>query len=314
MSPGVRSGLDPDCRSPIASRLPGVPPGTYTFALRAFNASGQQQSSNAVTLTFPGTCSPPATPTNFSASNSGNTIVLRPGHRRQAAPHRRATSSSVSGSIRGLVPSHGPHAVGRCRPGDVHDQCRRDEQLRDQRPNADEDDHDSVGVDASFLVRRQMVTRSSCSRARPRRCFLRAQRVDFADRCRRHHARHHARRSVDSLRVRGRRDAASRSAGARRRRFRSGDVGCAVDAASARQSLHGPAAPLARPARKRDAASVVRPHDTRGDSARARISHRGVCGISRTGSGSRIESGIRSLRRRPRRVIGREAQNGAAER
>jgi hypothetical protein len=27
-------------------------------------------------LTFPGTCSPPTTPANFSASNSGNTIVL----------------------------------------------------------------------------------------------------------------------------------------------------------------------------------------------------------------------------------------------
>jgi hypothetical protein len=55
----------------------GVPPGTYTFALRAFNDSGESSPSNAVTLTFPGTCSPPTTPANFSASNSGNTIVLR---------------------------------------------------------------------------------------------------------------------------------------------------------------------------------------------------------------------------------------------
>jgi hypothetical protein len=54
----------------------GVPPGTYTFALRAINAVGESAPSNAVTLTFPGTCSPPATPASLSASNSGNTIIL----------------------------------------------------------------------------------------------------------------------------------------------------------------------------------------------------------------------------------------------
>jgi hypothetical protein len=53
-----------------------VPPGTYTFAVRAFNAHGPSGRSNSISFTFPGSCSPPATPTNFSATTSGNTIML----------------------------------------------------------------------------------------------------------------------------------------------------------------------------------------------------------------------------------------------
>ena len=48
-----------------------VPPGTYTFAVREVNDFWDGGASNAVTLSFPGTCSPPATPTNFAASGSG---------------------------------------------------------------------------------------------------------------------------------------------------------------------------------------------------------------------------------------------------
>jgi Fibronectin type III domain len=54
----------------------GVPTGTYTFSVRAVNADGSSRASNAVTLTFPGTCSPPGMPTAFSASKSGSTIVV----------------------------------------------------------------------------------------------------------------------------------------------------------------------------------------------------------------------------------------------
>ena len=84
----------------------GVPPGTYTFALRAFNASGESSPSNAVTLTFPGTCSAPTTPANFSASNSGNTIVL------SWSPPASGTAPtryvlSVSGPIAGEFPVTG---------------------------------------------------------------------------------------------------------------------------------------------------------------------------------------------------------------
>lgn len=54
----------------------GVPPGGYTLAVRALNASGiAGPPSNAVTLTFPGGCSgAPETPTNLLAYRIGNTI------------------------------------------------------------------------------------------------------------------------------------------------------------------------------------------------------------------------------------------------
>jgi len=52
----------------------GVPPGTYTFAVRAFNETGSSGPSNAVTLTFPGSCAVPYTPANFTVSRSGNVV------------------------------------------------------------------------------------------------------------------------------------------------------------------------------------------------------------------------------------------------
>ncbi len=57
--------------------FPSVPPGTYTFSVRAVNAAGSSGASNPVTLTFPTNCSgSPQTPINFVASKSGNTISL----------------------------------------------------------------------------------------------------------------------------------------------------------------------------------------------------------------------------------------------
>ncbi len=81
-------------------RFDGVPPGTYTFAVRAFNATGSSGASNAVTLTFPGSCSPPAVPTAFSASSNLRTVVLS-----WLPPAAGAAPSayvvSVSGSLTG---------------------------------------------------------------------------------------------------------------------------------------------------------------------------------------------------------------------
>ncbi len=51
-----------------------VPSGTYSFAVRAVNAIGTSSASNAVTLTFPGTCSAPQTPTSLSLSKQSDTI------------------------------------------------------------------------------------------------------------------------------------------------------------------------------------------------------------------------------------------------
>ena len=55
---------------------PSVPPGTYTLAVSAQNAAGTSPPSNSVTLTFPGTCNPPAAPTNLQASRVGNLVTV----------------------------------------------------------------------------------------------------------------------------------------------------------------------------------------------------------------------------------------------
>ncbi len=55
----------------------GVPGGTYTLSVRSTNAAGSSSSSNAVTLTLPGSCSgAPQTPTRFMAYASGATVHL----------------------------------------------------------------------------------------------------------------------------------------------------------------------------------------------------------------------------------------------
>jgi len=52
-----------------------VPAGTFSFTVRATNASGTSGSSNSVTLTFPlSGCSVPGTPTSFSVSTSGRVL------------------------------------------------------------------------------------------------------------------------------------------------------------------------------------------------------------------------------------------------
>jgi predicted phage tail protein len=55
----------------------GVPPGTYTISLRAVNAVGSSGSSNAVTITVPGTCSgAPLAPENLVIAKNGATLSL----------------------------------------------------------------------------------------------------------------------------------------------------------------------------------------------------------------------------------------------
>lgn len=57
--------------------LGGVPPGTYTFAVRSQNAGGVSTASNPVTLTFPGACSgAPTAPTNYLFYKVGNAVYL----------------------------------------------------------------------------------------------------------------------------------------------------------------------------------------------------------------------------------------------
>ena len=57
--------------------LDGVPPGTYTLSLVAANASGVSEPSNAISLSFPGTCTgPPRAPTKFTSWREGATMVV----------------------------------------------------------------------------------------------------------------------------------------------------------------------------------------------------------------------------------------------
>jgi hypothetical protein len=56
----------------------GVPPGTYTFAVRSANAFGVSAPSNPVTLTVPTPCSgPPPPPEGFLVYRLGRTLVAR---------------------------------------------------------------------------------------------------------------------------------------------------------------------------------------------------------------------------------------------
>jgi YVTN family beta-propeller protein len=54
----------------------GVPPGTYTLAVRAMNGAGTSSPSAPVTLTFPGTCpGPPQSPENFAVTRNGSQLT-----------------------------------------------------------------------------------------------------------------------------------------------------------------------------------------------------------------------------------------------
>jgi hypothetical protein len=94
----------------------GVPPGTYTVTARAVNSFGSSSPSNAVTLTFPGPCSPPSTPTNFTASKSGHTITVS-----WLPPSAGAAPAGyvvlVSGSFEGEIPTTALMLSGAAGPG-----------------------------------------------------------------------------------------------------------------------------------------------------------------------------------------------------
>lgn len=81
----------------------GVPPGTYTLAVRAVNAAGSSPASNPVTLTFPATCALPATPVNLAAVRNGNTVTVT-WSLPAAGPAPSGFVLSVTGSYVGAFP------------------------------------------------------------------------------------------------------------------------------------------------------------------------------------------------------------------
>jgi hypothetical protein len=54
----------------------GVPPGTYTFSLRAMNSAGVSEPSGSLTLTFPTACAAPTTPSGLRAVVVGGEVTL----------------------------------------------------------------------------------------------------------------------------------------------------------------------------------------------------------------------------------------------
>jgi hypothetical protein len=84
---GTPTGMFLDVSGAIAATLPlpvaetfafnGVPPGTYTFALRATNPSGTSAPSAPITLTFPSACTgTPQAPANLQVTKTGNQLVI----------------------------------------------------------------------------------------------------------------------------------------------------------------------------------------------------------------------------------------------
>lgn len=95
----------------------GVPPGTYSFSVTASNAAGTSGASNAVTLTFPGTCgAPPQPPTRFMARQAAGIVYLT------WDPPVSGTAPtsyllSVSGAVTGSFPVAGRSLAAAAPPG-----------------------------------------------------------------------------------------------------------------------------------------------------------------------------------------------------
>ena len=99
---GAYAGTLPLASSAETFQYANVPAGRYTFAVVATNTSGASASSNAVTLTFPGTCGAPLVPTNFVTTSSGGSLSASwdpPVSGAAPAGYRVNVSGSYNGSI-----------------------------------------------------------------------------------------------------------------------------------------------------------------------------------------------------------------------
>jgi hypothetical protein len=101
----------------------GVPPGTYTFSVRAVTPTGISAPSNGLTLAFPGTGSGPAShcsmapssPMNVTAVRDGSTVIVT-----WQPPVSGAAASyvlNVSGSYVGSFSTVAPGLSGAVPPG-----------------------------------------------------------------------------------------------------------------------------------------------------------------------------------------------------
>jgi len=98
----------------------GVPGGTYTLSLRAINAAGSSPSSNAITLTFPDTCTgAPLPPSGFLAYRVGRTlfVVWDPA---TSGPAPTSYVLNVTGAFAGAFGTPGRTLSGSVGPGTYH--------------------------------------------------------------------------------------------------------------------------------------------------------------------------------------------------
>lgn len=97
--------------------FPAVPPGTYTFQVRALNAGGSSAASNAVTLSFPGSCvGAPQTPVQFLAYRLGTTLFVQ-WDPAPAGPAPTEYVLAVSGSFNGSLTTSARNLSGAVGPG-----------------------------------------------------------------------------------------------------------------------------------------------------------------------------------------------------
>jgi hypothetical protein len=98
-------------------RFSGVPPGTYTLAVRATNPAGSSAASNPVTLTFPAGCTGvPQAPANLLVTKAGN-VLEATWHPPVAGAAPTGYVLHVSGSFSGAFPLPSRAISGAVGPG-----------------------------------------------------------------------------------------------------------------------------------------------------------------------------------------------------
>ena len=115
----VTGSLTTSLSLPVAESfsVAGVPPGTYTVALRAENLAGASGPSNTVTVTVPGACSgSPETPPDFAATKTGSVISVAWGLPANG-PAPTGYAILVTGSFVGTIPVSGRSASARVDSG-----------------------------------------------------------------------------------------------------------------------------------------------------------------------------------------------------
>jgi hypothetical protein len=124
---GTPTAVVLDVSGPVSASLPlgvtdtftfaGVPPGEYTFSVRAVNATGSSGPSNEVTLTFPTACSgAPQVPTNVIAHNVGSALSVT-WHPPSIGAAPTSYLVNATGAYVGSVPITGRSVTANVPPG-----------------------------------------------------------------------------------------------------------------------------------------------------------------------------------------------------